>query len=115
MSLPCPLGVTQLGDTPGTVRLSLTPGRAFDGAVQLRHKDTGVPTDWPAGTQTRLWFSWGTGTGRAVPGVFDGSWLRFSMTGTATAQIPRGYKVAVELNYGTDPDGWRVWLVGGCD
>lgn len=84
----------------------------FDGSIQLKNKTTGVPEDWPVGTATRLWFSWGTGTELIIDGTVDGSWLRFHMTGAETELVPRGALVRIEINYSGDPDGWIIWREG---
>lgn len=101
-----------LGSCTSDLKVCLQPGRLFDAAIQLYDGVTKMPIDWPDGTQARLVFTWGTGTGLIIPAVVDGSWLRFSMTGEETELVPRGARAAAELNWTGDPDDWREWREG---
>ena len=110
---PCTCGeIVQLGDRVGKMRLWLRPGRVFDGTIQLRGKDTGLPEDWPAGMEARLVLSWGTGTELMVPGSVDASFLRFHMDPDETETVPQRATGTIQLRYAGDT-GWRDWVEGG--
>lgn len=91
--------------------MCLIPGRAFSGEVQFLNEITRLPQPWPPGTETQLWFSWGTGAVSTVPGTVDGSFLEFSMTSSETELIPRGSLARVEVRYGPGEE-WIVWREG---
>jgi hypothetical protein len=97
---------------PGPLSICMSPGFVFDGVIQLV-TNRRIPVDWPVGTDTRMRISWGTGTELVVPGVVDGSYLRFHLTGEETEQIPRRSLITIDINYDSlDPDMWRPWRQG---
>lgn len=108
--------VTQTGCT-GHISLCINPGFVWDFAIKLKTK-LGADADWPAGTETRIRFSWGTGTELIIPGTVDGPYLRFHMLPSETEQLPRGTWATVDVNFDSgDPDLWRPkWegRVNGC-
>jgi len=101
---------------PGRLSLCINSGFVWDGTLTLRTR-SGTLQDWPAGTATRIRFTWGTGTELVIAGTVDGPYLRFHMSPAETEQLPRGTIATVDLNYdGGDPDLWRpTWRgrVGG--
>ena len=108
--------VAQTGCT-GHITLCISPGFVWDFAIKLRTK-LGADADWPAGTECRIRFSWGTGTELIIAGTVDGPYLRFHMTPAETEQLPRGTIARVDVNFDAgDPDLWRPkWegRVSGC-
>ncbi len=105
---PCGCGSFQLGKCPGPLSLCLQPGMAFSEVIELVDAQ-GIPMDWPAGTQGRLEFTWGTGTSLEVLGVVEGSLLHFTMTPEETERVPRRSKASIDLDTGT---GWYTWREG---
>lgn len=99
----------------GSIDLCIEPGFVWDGTIKLRTK-FGSDMDWPAGTSTRIRFSWGTGTELVIDGTVDGPYLRFHMSNVETEQLPRGTWGTVDLNYDSgDPAMWRPWRRGRID
>ena len=109
----CTCGTAYMdGGCPGAMSICLVPGYVWDGSIQFTDR-RGLPQDWPAGTSTRIRFSWGTGTELVVPGTVDGAYLRFHMTAAETEQLPRGTRATVDVNYDNgDPEMWRPWRTG---
>lgn len=111
----CAGGQVAMNSCAGPIDLCIEPGFVWDGTVKLRTK-LGSDMDWPAGTSTRIRFSWGTGTELIIDGTVDGPYLRFHMSNVETEQLPRGTWGTVDLNYDSgDPAMWRPWRRGRID
>lgn len=106
-------GTARLDGCPGRLDLCFSPGFMFDAVIQRWSTATEDPEDWPIGTSTRIQFIRGTGTTITFGGTIDGPYLRFQLTGTQTADIPRAAAVIIAVNYGSgDPTQWRSLLRG---
>lgn len=101
-----------MNSCPAPLSICMSAGFVFEGEVQAIDPVTKSPVAWPVGTTTRMRVSWGTGTEMVFPGTVDGSWLRFTLTGAETEQIPRGALITLDVNYDGDPDLWRPWRAG---
>lgn len=107
--------VTQTGCL-GHITLCIHPGFVWDFAIKLK-TTLGADADWPAGTETRIRFSWGTGTELIIAGTVDGPYLRFHLDPNETEQLPRGTVATIDVNFDSDPLLWRPkWQgrVNGC-
>lgn len=104
-----------MNSCPAPLSICMSPGFIFEGEVQALDPVTKQPVDWPVGTTTRMRISWGTGTEMIVPGIVDGSWLEFVLSGAQTEQIPRGALITLDVNYDGDPLLWRPWRAGRLD
>lgn len=115
---PCNCGTVVMNGCPGHIDLCVVPGFVFDGSVQLLNRLTRLPMDWPDGTETRIRFSWGTGTELIIAGTVEDSYLHFHMDPDETEQLPRHTRATIDVNYDAgDPDLWRPWRTGrisGC-
>lgn len=101
-----------MNSCPAPLSICMSAGFVFEGEVQAIDPVTKSPVAWPVGTTTRMRVSWGTGTEMVFSGTVDGSWLRFTLTGAETEQIPRGALITLDVNYDGDPDLWRPWRAG---
>lgn len=113
MPEPCTCGVVHANGCPGALSICIARGFLFEWTYTQRNRLTGAPMDWPAGTQARIRFSWGTGTEMIVPVAVDGPHLIVTMTGVQTEQIPRAALATIDLNFDDGAaDRWRPWRQG---
>lgn len=109
----CTCGTVRADSCPGRLEICMSQGYVFEWTYTRRNPETNAPQDWPAGTQARIRFSWGTGTEVTYPAIIIGAELTIFLSGAETEQIPRGSLATIDVNYdGGDPDLWRPWRQG---